>query len=256
MAVNYRRVAKWASAVSIVLLIAFMAILPNAVENLEPMLDPELENVTRLDAGESDSFDLKGSHVYVALRLSEGEDDPIANLRMIEDDGQEFSGDGPTRLHVERLVNGTTYVPVRVFMPPSGGTYTLYNDGDSVLWLVDDTASELKVFSDPVILAMFGTCCFGVMSGIIALIFAILMLQNKSKDGGRTPSGLIIDGKVMTTDELYRSQNQKVSSNSNVPNPFIETENNDEEKVSKISKPEPEESHESSKDAWKGWDEG
>ena len=49
MAVNYRRVAKWASAISIVLLIAFMAILPNAVENLEPMLDPELENVTRLD---------------------------------------------------------------------------------------------------------------------------------------------------------------------------------------------------------------
>ena len=82
------------------------------------------------------------------------------------------------------------------------------------------------------------------------------MLQNKSKDEGRKPSGLIIDGKVMTTDELYRSQNQKISSNSDVPNPFIGTENNDEEKVSKISKPEPEESYESSNDAWKGWDEG
>ena len=256
MAANYRRVAKWASAVSIVLLIAFMAILPNAVENMEPMLDPELENVTRLDAGGSGSFDLKGSHVYVALRLSEGEDDPIANLRMIEDDGQEFSGDGPTRLHVERLVNGTTYVPVRVFMPPSGGTYTLYNDGDSVLWLVDDTASELKVFSDPIILAMFGTCCFGVMSGVVALIFAILMLQNKSKDDGRKPNGLIIDGKVMTTDELYRSQNQTNLSDSEVQNPFIGMENKDAENVSKTSKPEPEESSESSHDAWKGWDEG
>ena len=256
MAVNYRRVAKWASAVSIVLLIAFMAILPNAVENMEPMLDPELENVTRLDVGGSDSFDLKGSHVYVALRLSEGEDDPIANLRMIEDDGQEFSGDGPTRLHVERLVNGTTYVPVRVFMPPSGGTYTLYNDGNSVLWLVDDTASELKVFSDPIIIAMFGTCCFGVISGIVALIFAILMLQNKSKDDGRKPNGLIIDGKVMTTDELYRSQNQTNLSDSEVQNPFIRIENKDAENVSKTSKTKPEESSESSHDAWKGWDEG
>ena len=256
MAANYRRVAKWASAVSIVLLIAFMAILPNAVENMEPMLDPELENVTRLDVGGSDSFDLKGSHVYVALRLNEGEDDPIANLRMIEDDGQEFSGDGPTRLHVERLVNGTTYVPVRVFMPPSGGTYTLYNDGNSVLWLVDDTASELKVFSDPIIIAMFGTCCFGVMSGIVALIFAILMLQNKSKDDGRKPNGLIIDGKVMTTDELYRSQNQTNLSDSEVQNPFIRIENKDAENVSKTSKTEPEESSESSHDAWKGWDEG
>ena len=256
MAANYRRVAKWASAVSIVLLIAFMAILPNAVENMEPMLDPELENVTRLDVGGSDSFDLKGSHVYVALRLSEGEDDPIANLRMIEDDGQEFSGDGPTRLHVERLVNGTTYVPVRVFMPPSGGTYTLYNDGNSVLWLVDDTASELKVFSDPIIIAMFGTCCFGVISGIVALIFAILMLQNKSKDDGRKPNGLIIDGKVMTTDELYRSQNQTNLSDSEVQNPFIRIENKDAENVSKTSKTEPEESSESSHDAWKGWDEG
>ena len=256
MAANYRRVAKWASAVSIVLLIAFMAILPNAVENMEPMLDPELENVTRLDVGGSDSFDLKGSHVYVALRLNEGEDDPIANLRMIEDDGQEFSGDGPTRLHVERLVNGTTYVPVRVFMPPSGGTYTLYNDGNSVLWLVDDTASELKVFSDPIIIAMFGTCCFGVISGIVALIFAILMLQNKSKDDGRKPNGLIIDGKVMTTDELYRSQNQTNLSDSEVQNPFIRIENKDAENVSKTSKTEPEESSESSHDAWKGWDEG
>ena len=256
MAVNYRRVAKWASAISIVLLISFMAILPNAVENLEPMFDPELENVTRLDAGESDSFDLKGSHVYVALRLSEGEDDPIANLRMIENDGQEFSGDGPTRLHVERLVNGTTYVPVRVFMPPSGGTYTLYNDGDSVLWLVDDTASELKVFSDPVILAMFGTCCFGVMSGIIALIFAILMLQNKSKDDGRKPSGLIIDGKVLTTDELYRAHQEQNTDASGVPKPFV-TNSSNKQNIQPVSDEGDSQNGKDDSDGdWKGWDEG
>ena len=258
MAVNFRRIAKWSSAISVLLLITFMALLPGAYEKMEPMLDPEQQNVARLESGESAAVTFVGGHVYVALRQDEG-GDPSADLRLMDEQGEEFSGNAPGRLHGERLVNGTSYSPVRVFCFPSGcesGTYTLHNDGDSVLWLVDDSASDSEFLTEPLIIAAFGTCCLGVISGIIALIFAILMLQNKSKDDGRKPSGLIIDGKVMTTDELYRSQNQKISSNSDVPNPFIETGNNDEEKVSKISKPEPEESYESSNDAWKGWDEG
>jgi len=43
--VNFRRVAKWSSAISVLSLITFMAILPGAVEKMEPMLDPEQQNV-------------------------------------------------------------------------------------------------------------------------------------------------------------------------------------------------------------------
>ena len=78
MAVDYRRIAKWATAISILLLIAFMAILPSAVDKMEPMLDPEQQNVSRLEGGESVSVDLDGSHVYVALRLAEDGQNPAA----------------------------------------------------------------------------------------------------------------------------------------------------------------------------------
>ena len=208
MAVNFRRVAQWSSAISVLLLITFMAVLPGTYEKMEPMLDPEQQNVARLEAGESASVDFVGGHVYVALRVNEGGDAPAAELRLLDEENQEFSGDSPTRLHVERVVNGTSYAPVRVFCFPNGcdsGTYTLHNEGDSVLWLVDDSASDFEFFTEPLVLATFATCCLGVMSGIIALIFAILMFQNKSNQDGKQVSGLIIDGRVMTTDELYLS---------------------------------------------------
>ena len=217
MAVNFRRVAQWSSAISVLLLITFMAVLPGTYEKMEPMLDPEQQNMARLEAGESASVDFVGGHVYVALRVNEGGDAPAAEFRLLDEENQEFSGDSPTRLHVERVVNGTSYAPVRVFCFPNGcdsGTYTLHNEGDSVLWLVDDSASDFEFFTEPLVLATFATCCLGVMSGIIALIFAILMFQNKSNQDGKQVSGLIIDGRVMTTDELYRAhqeQNKEIS---------------------------------------------
>ena len=138
MAVNFRRVAQWSSAISVLLLITFMAVLPGTYEKMEPMLDPEQQNMARLEAGESASVDFVGGHVYVALRVNEGGDAPAAELRLLDEENQEFSGDSPTRIHVERLVNGTSYAPVRVWCFPNGcdsNTYTLHNEGDSVLWL-------------------------------------------------------------------------------------------------------------------------
>ncbi|MED6312802.1 MAG: hypothetical protein VX653_03065 [Candidatus Thermoplasmatota archaeon] len=252
---DYRRIAKWASAISILLLIAFMAILPSAVDKMEPMLDPEQQNVSRLAGGESTSVDLVSSHVYVALRLVEDGQNPVAELQMIAEDGEEFSGDGPTRLHVDRVVNGTTYRPVRVFNPPSSDTYTLHNDGSSTLWLVDDSASELKVFTDPVVLAMSGACCLGIISGIIAMVFAFLMLQNKSKGNGKQVSGLIIDGRVMTTDELYRVHQQQ-DAVSDVPDPFVGTTNSTQIITPITNDSESQDAEEESDDAWKGWDKG
>ena len=259
MAVNFRRVAQWSSAISVLLLITFMAVLPGTYEKMEPMLDPEQQNVARLEAGESASVDFVGGHVYVALRVSEDGNDPVAELRLFDEENQEFSGDSPTRLHVERFVNGTSYAPVRVFCFPNGcdsGTYTLHNEGDSVLWLVDDSASDFEFFTEPLVLATFATCCLGVMSGIIALIFAILMFQNKSNQDGKQVSGLIIDGRVMTTDELYRAHQEQNKEISDVPDPFVRS-SADNQAIEPISdENDLQIGEEEGADAWKGWDEG
>ncbi len=260
MAVNFRRVAKWSSAISVLLLITFMAILPSAVEKMEPMLDPEQQNVARLEAGGSSSVDFVGGHVYVALRVNDGENDPAAELRLLfDDENQEFSGDSPTRLHVERFVNGTSYAPVRVFCFPNGcqsGTFTLHNDGDSVLWLVDDSASDIEFLTEPLVLATFGACCLGVMSGIIALIFGILMFRNKSNQDGKQVSGLIIDGRVMTTDELYHAHQEQNTESSDVPDPFVRSSPNDQTIDPTYDKNDLQIGEEEGEDAWKGWDEG
>ena len=79
MAVNFRRVAQWSSAISVLLLITFMAVLPGTYEKMEPMLDPEQQNMARLEAGESASVDFVGGHVYVALRVNEVEMPPLQN---------------------------------------------------------------------------------------------------------------------------------------------------------------------------------
>ena len=259
MAVNFRRIAKWSSAISVLLLITFMAILPSTVEKMEPMLDPEQQNVARLEAGESSSVDFVGGHVYVALRVNEGGDAPAAELRLLDEENQEFSGDSPTRIHVERLVNGTSYAPVRVFCFPNGcdsGTYTLHNEGDSVLWLVDDSASDIEFLTDPLVLATFGTCCLGEISGIIALIFAILMFQNKSNQDGKQVSGLIIDGRVMTTDELYRAHQEQNKEISDVPDPFVRTSANRQTIEAISDENDLQIGEEEDEDDWKGWDEG
>ena len=103
MAVNFRRIAKWSSAISVLLLIAFMALLPGAYERMEPMLDPEQQNVARLEPGGISSVDFVDGHVYVALRQNEG-GDPDADLRLTDEQGEEISGNAPGRLHGERLV--------------------------------------------------------------------------------------------------------------------------------------------------------
>ena len=259
MAVNFRRVAQWSSAISVLLLITFMAVLPGTYEKMEPMLDPEQQNMARLEAGESASVDFVGGHIYVALRVNEGGDAPAAELRLLDEENQEFSGDSPTRLHVERVVNGTSYAPVRVFCFPNGcdsGTYTLHNEGDSVLWLVDDSASDFEFFTEPLVLATFATCCLGVMSGIIALIFAILMFQNKSNQDGKQVSGLIIDGRVMTTDELYRAHQEQNKEISDVPDPFVRSSTNNQAIETISDENDLQIGEEDGEDAWKGWDEG
>ena len=106
------------------------------------------------------------------------------------------------------------------------------------------------------VLATFGTCCLGVMSGIIALVFAILIFRNKSTQDGKQVSGLIIDGQVMTTDELYRAYQQQNNQVSDVPDPFVGNSTKIQTIESISDGYDLRIGEEEAEDAWKGWDEG
>jgi len=242
------------------------------MEEMGSVLDPEKQNVVRLESGESAAIDLVDSHYYAALRVVGDGDGPSADLRLVDAAGEvEIEGDAPHKiLHADRLIdeNGPTYRPVRTFIVPDSASYPLHNEGDSTLWLVDDYASEMEIISNPTILAMFGTCCFGLIAGLIAIIFAILAFRSRSKAPKQQVSGVVIEGRVMTTDELFRAQQQNDSGadeagiaqaqrqSSNVPDPFVG-------QSTEITSQQPNKTDSStSKDedkggeSWRGWDEG
>jgi len=270
VSLDFRRIAMWASGVSFALLVAFILFMPDGMEEMGSILDPEKQNVVRLETGESATIDLVDSHYYVALRIVEDGGDPSAELRLVDDGGVEIEGDAPGWLHTDRLIeeNGPTYRPIRIFIVPDSASYTLHNEGDSTLWLVDDYASQIEIISNPTILAMFGSCCFSLIAGLIAIIFATLAFRSRSKAPKQQVSGVVIEGRVMTTDELFRAQQQTESGadeagiaqaqspSSNIPDPFVG------QSTEVASQPPKKTDSSTSKDgdqggeSWRGWDEG
>ena len=271
MGLDLRRIAMWASGVSFALVVAFILVMPEGMEEMGLVLDPEKQNVVRLEAGESAAIDLVDSHYYVALRVVGNGDDPSADLRLVDDGGEmEIEGGAPGWLDTDRLIeeNGPTYRPIRIFIVPDSASYTLHNEGDSTLWLVDDYTSQIEIISNPTILAMFGSCCFSLIAGLIAIIFATLAFRSRSKAPKQQVSGVVIEGRVMTTDELFRAQQQNESSadevgiaqvqrqSSNVPDPFVG------QSTEVASQPPNKTDSSTSKDgdqggeSWRGWDEG
>ena len=95
-----------------------------------------------------------------------------------------------------------------------------------------------------------------MMSGIIALIFAILMFRNKSNQDGKQVSGLIIDGRVMTTDELYHAHQEQNKESSDVPDPFVRSSPENQAIQPIYDENDLQIGEEEGEDAWKGWDEG
>ena len=270
MSLDLRRIAMWASGASFALLLAFILVMPDSMEEMGLVLDPEKQNVVRLETGESATIDLVDSHYYVALRIVEDGGDPSAELRLVDDGGVEIEGDAPGWLHTDRLIeeNGPTYRPVRAFIVPDSASYTIHNEGDSTLWLVDDYASEMEIISNPTILAMFGSCCFSLIAGLIAIIFATLSFRSRSKAPKQEVRGIVIEGRVMTTDELYRTQKKTESGSdengiaqaqrpsSNVPDPFVGQSDEVVSQTPTKSDSSTNKDGEQDGKSWRGWDEG
>mgnify|MGYP001605132055 CR=1 FL=1 len=228
MAVDFRRWAKWGAATSFVLLLVALASVGNAMDEMIPLLDPEQENVARLESGEAIVVELDKNRYYVALRTLEDGKEPESEARLIDTNGEEIEGKAPTSLHVDRVLeeDGPKYRPVWTYYLDDSANYTLHNDGNSALWLVDDAAAEKEIFTNPVVLLMFSTCCFGLIIGLLAIIFAIISTRQNPRKEEKVVSGLVIDGRVMTTDELYRMQKGEEVSDSSftqekVADPFV-----------------------------------
>ena len=82
------------------------------------------------------------------------------------------------------------------------------------------------------------------------------MLGNRSRKDGKQVSGLVIDGKVMTTDELYRAYQEQNTDASGVPEPFVTNSSNKQNIQSVSDEGDSQNGKDDSDDDWKGWDEG
>tara|TARA_Y100001968_G_scaffold331933_1_gene388308 strand:- start:19846 stop:20619 length:774 start_codon:yes stop_codon:yes gene_type:complete len=252
---DWRRAAKWTSAGSFVLLLVAIASFGPAMDQIEPLQDPEKENVAEVEAGESLSVDLIEGRYYVALRIIVEGEDTESLVRLIDSEGEEMEESLSSNWFGDRPIDGEgpLYRPVKIYFLYDSGSYVLHNDGDDTLWLVDESSMQLKMLTIPTVLLLFSTCCFGLISGVMAIILAILSLRFQRITEEKV-TGIVVSDDIMSTDELYRTYHKL----------------NDEEKIGAVADPfvnknlekeilEPEVKNEinpTSESEWKEWDEG
>ena len=195
--------------------------------------------------GESGEVYLEELGQYVALRLAD-EGSPAAELKLIDYAGAEETGAAPTAIDVIRVgEDDTRYAPVRIFRSAESGNYTLHNDGETILWFVDDIAWQAALFGEPWFLVVVFGCCMGPMVGLIGLILALVGWNRRRKP--ESPVVMTKEGRLPTTDELYRQYRDSTQGEAeqNVPDPFLGQAPASEEKQ-----------REESGADWRGWDEG
>ena len=237
--------AKRLSGASFLLLLIGVVSYYNAMPAMFDELDPAQQHLLELEAGESGEITLYSLGEYVALRVTDG-DSQTAELRLVNISGTEESGTPPTGLHVERPgEDGTIYAPVRVFGSVQAGDYTLYNDGSTTLWFVDDISAWDALFGNSWFVLMFFGCCLGIPLGVVALILALVGRGRRGKAG--EPVVMSKEGRLPTTDELYRQYRglPETEKEEAVADPFPSQ--------TKVAE-EPQQA-EGERD-WRGWDEG
>ena len=243
MAEGARLWAKRLSGAAFLLLLIGVISYWQAEASIYDNLDPGQNHLLELEAGQSGEASLTETGKYVALRIEEGDE---AGLSLVDSTGEEEGGATPGALEAERETqNGTRYIPVRVFTAVELGTYTLYNDGDSTLWLVDDVSAGVALLENQWVVLMFLGCCLGLPLGGVALFLVFFDRRSSRKDSA--PLIIPSEGRLPTTDELYRQyrDSPQGEAEQNVPDPFLGQAPTSEEKQ-----------REESGADWRGWDEG
>ena len=239
------RWAKRLSGASFLLMLIGVVVYYNVMPEMFDEFDPSQRHMLELEGGESGEVYLEELGQYVALRLAD-EGSPAAELKLIDYAGEEETGAAPTAIDVIRVgEDDTRYAPVRVFRSAESGNYPLHNDGETVLWFVDDLAWQAALFGESWFLVVMFGCCMGPIVGLIALILAFVGWSRRRKSGSSVV--MTKEGRLPTTDELYRQYRglSESEAGQNVPDPFVG-------QVPVVDNPQREESEED----WRGWDEG
>ena len=247
-----RRWARWTTGSSLLLLVLAVVSMVQVYPLLVSTFDPESNYVVKMEAEEEKGFVLEGPTVLTALRVTDG-DTPTAELRLIDQSGNEIIGRAPGILDSDRPGSDseTFYAPVRIFDAVESGTYTLHNDAEeSRLWLVDDGNLAAQIDDNPWLYMFYIGCCLGLPLGLIGLVLAVMVWSDKRK----APDQYVViqDGSVILTDvdsiQTMQAQEESVIETGvvgGVPGPFIGEESSVQEAKT-----------EGAEQEWKKWDEG
>ena len=249
------------TAISLVLILVFVASYWKSTENIIDKMDIDNEEnyIIKLEAGEQGNVDLSTIGYYMALRIDGNDSSP--ELKLTDIGGVEIEGQKPGLIEsINKRPDSQgnlIYDPIRVFEIRDDGEYSIVNEGNTTLWLIDDFKIQSSLLSDGWILISMISCCLGFPLGIVTLIVALIFWRR----GKRLPEkNIIIRENIMTTDELFKKNN--LAGDKEIPEPFISSENikmeSHEEKyhvVPELKNEEVDSSKEES-DRWKIWDEG
>jgi hypothetical protein len=250
------------TAISLVLILVFVASYWKSTENIINKMDIDNEEnyIIKLEAGEQGSVDLSTIGYYMALRIDGNDSSP--ELKLTDSEGVEIEGKEPGLIEsINKRPDSQgnlIYVPIRVFEIKDNGEYSIVNEGNTTLWLIDDFKIQSSLFSDGWIMISMISCCLGFPLGIVTLIGALVLWKRGERNPGKN---IMIQGTIMTTDELFKAHNQ--TTDKEIPEPFISSDNIEseiaEEKyhtIPELKNNKAELSEEESENKWKKWDEG
>ncbi len=262
MSTRLRRATKGSAIAALVLLLVGVAAYASSYDELARLMDPEENNLADLDSGESAQIEISGGSQIAALRLINESSTEDPQVRLVGVGGLE-EGREPNLLDTKWISEdgGRIYEAVRIYEPGLTGTFTIHNDAEQRLIVVDNAELQSKLLAEPFLLLMMISCCGGLSATLAAIILFFLQLRNRGETEQKV-SGLVVDGQVMTTNELYRMQRggaKEEPVESAVADPFVDRESKTtrQEKI-QDSKEESTDSAKIDSDTveWRSWDEG
>ena len=150
-----------------------IAVLASVWPSWVATLDPDENHLLKLEGGENDTVNLSTHSSYLMFRLDNG----AHNCTIIEDGiGTEVTIGSPTILQSDREgVDGDWYYAVGAFIPDESGSHDIRNNGEDVLWIVDEM--ELANHSDSTYIT---GACLGIILGVCTVSYTHLTLPTKA----------------------------------------------------------------------------
>lgn len=231
------KIGKWLTVISLAFLLVGATSYFYSQDEMLEIIDPETTNLVKLSPNTSQSIELEKMGLYVALRLN-GEN-TLPEIKLMNSSGKEIVGRDAAWYDFDRAgADGSIYQTVMIFENPKDEEYILYNEGETTLWLIDETSNQVEIMSNPGFIGTICGFCMGIPLVILGLITLIIGWRKKANIQN-----------VSTSDGLYINKEggkiKIVTNIQNIPEPFKKNNDLDEDEIKNIEE----------KDAiWKDWD--